>query len=219
VSLTKKESIQLHQQINSKTHLFLDELRALLGTDTTRGGLFSVFDLVQHKPMNKRMIYILMEYFLQNFFLNTSSGQSAATTGGAPSSPMYQNLAAMSAFAAVPLSSPTLPAHYQLTSPLTNLIRLHLSKSSKVKSEWRVNMKKSTSEAVSLSEKSMHGSTSTAHVGMSGSMSNGSISSVEKRHHQRQGSRSGAEQTTPTTTASSRGSISKSKSFYSEVNC
>jgi hypothetical protein len=176
-----------------------------------------MFDLVQHKPMNKRLIYILMEYFLQNFFLN----QSAQTSQALPSSPMFPNMPIV--------SSPSLTAYY-LTSPLTNLIRLHLSKSSKVKSEWRLNVKRSTSESLNLNDKAITaygGGCGGGNTTMSSSASNGSIGSSSSaklnsgmHHHQYSHSQSVLTNKTNNSDAGAqRGSIPKSKSFYNEVNC
>jgi hypothetical protein len=154
-----------------------------------------------------------MEYFLQNFFLN----QSAQTSQALPSSPMFPNMPMV--------PSPTLTTYY-LTSPLTNLIRLHLSKSSKVKSEWRLNVKRSTSESLSLSDKNVHAHGGGGYSAMSSSASNGSISSPGSAklnapgmiHHQHSHSQTVlANQNAGS--GGSRGSIPKSKSCYNEINC
>jgi hypothetical protein len=98
--------------------------------------------------MNKRFIYILIEYFLHNFCIaNTNQQQhqftsqqlSIANPVLLPHSPMNV------------LLSPSLNSNL-ISSPLINLIRLHLSKSSKVKSEWKL-IKKSSSETNCLSQK------------------------------------------------------------------
>jgi sorting nexin-13 len=53
--------------------LISDDLRHLLGNDTTRRGVFNLFDLFQHTPLNKRLVYIFTESFLLNFFGSAGS--------------------------------------------------------------------------------------------------------------------------------------------------
>ena len=148
--------------------------------------------------MNKRLIYILMEYFLQNFFLNTALPAAAA----AASNPVPCQSMPSATF---PAPSPSLNSYY-LASPLTNLIRLHLFKSSKVKADWKL-MKKSTSESFGLSDKT--GPTTA-------SSSNGAIAAESSKINTHP-SNSVAAATNESSNASR--CMSKSKSFYNEINC
>ncbi|KAL4714063.1 hypothetical protein ACJJTC_008417 [Scirpophaga incertulas] len=45
-----------------------DELRHIVGTDTARRGLLTVFDLFQTQEINRRLIYVLLEAILTNLF-------------------------------------------------------------------------------------------------------------------------------------------------------
>uniref|UniRef100_A0A8C8EJJ4 Sorting nexin 13 n=1 Tax=Oncorhynchus tshawytscha TaxID=74940 RepID=A0A8C8EJJ4_ONCTS len=47
---------------------FPDELKHIIGADTTRKGILRVFDMFQHGPMNRRLVYVLLEGFLETMF-------------------------------------------------------------------------------------------------------------------------------------------------------
>lgn len=178
--------------------LVSDELRHLLGTDTTRSGLFSIFDMLQHKSMNKRFMYILIEYFLQSFFIQHSENVNAMSLVVA----VQQQIGSPSQLNAPP-------------SPLVNLIRLHLSKSSKVRAEWRLNaaMRKSVSESVNISERLNSPITERKKV-------------ASQQGQQAITSGPGFKQSQSVVASSSKPldkkkntGVPKSKSFYSEINC
>lgn len=61
---------------------FIDELRHILSSDTTRRGLFALFDMFQYKALNKRFIYVLIENLLINLFPinNQTSSKSEASS-------------------------------------------------------------------------------------------------------------------------------------------
>lgn len=46
----------------------LDELRHMIGTETTRAGVMRVFTMCQHKRLNKRLIYVILEGVIQTLF-------------------------------------------------------------------------------------------------------------------------------------------------------
>lgn len=46
----------------------LDELRHMIGTETTRAGVLRVFSMCQHKRLNKRLIFVIIEGILQTVF-------------------------------------------------------------------------------------------------------------------------------------------------------
>lgn len=129
-SLERTKSAKEITKVLVKTKLLAlvsDELRHILGNDTTRRGIFDVFELFQHKPLNKRFCYIIIENLLINFF----------QTGNNPNSTSFQ----ASSLTSSSTTSFTQTPQLYLSNPLSHTIRLHLSKSSKIKSEWRSNYK------------------------------------------------------------------------------
>jgi sorting nexin-13 len=52
-----------------------DEMRTMLGTDSIRHGTFNVFNMFQHKRLNKRFIYVFLEGVLETLFPNNKFGQ------------------------------------------------------------------------------------------------------------------------------------------------
>lgn len=46
----------------------LDELRHIIGSDTTRRGLLRLFELLQNETLNRRFIYIVIEALLIKLF-------------------------------------------------------------------------------------------------------------------------------------------------------
>ena len=47
---------------------FTDELKHIIGSDTTRRGLLCVFELFQHPVLNRRLLYVLLEGILETLF-------------------------------------------------------------------------------------------------------------------------------------------------------
>lgn len=45
-----------------------DELKHIIGADTTRKGILRVFDMFQYQPMNRRLVYVFLEGFLETMF-------------------------------------------------------------------------------------------------------------------------------------------------------
>jgi hypothetical protein len=76
--------------------------------------MFNVFELLQHKSINKRFVFVLMENFLVN---------------------LYQPLVSKSVYAMSPSSSTSsfLIAQNSMFNPITQIIRLHLTKSARLK--------------------------------------------------------------------------------------
>ena len=46
----------------------LDELKRVLGNDTARRGMLSVYDMLQHPTLNKRLVYLILEGLLETVF-------------------------------------------------------------------------------------------------------------------------------------------------------
>ncbi len=156
-SIEQTSSAKEIRKILVKTKLLAlvsDELRHILGNDTMRRGIFDLFDLFQHKPLNKRFLYVLIENLLGNFLnQSTSLTPPSSTTpnhsiiNSPSSSSLTLNLIAnnnlpLSPVNPIQLTTNTHNQNQQSNnnfSPLTGLIRLHLTKSSKVKLEWKLN--------------------------------------------------------------------------------
>ena len=50
------------------TRRFLDEIKTLIGAETSRIGCIRVFNMFQHKTLNKRLAYVFLEGFLVTLF-------------------------------------------------------------------------------------------------------------------------------------------------------
>ena len=48
--------------------LFADDIRRLVGTETTRQGVIRVFNMFQHRTLNKRLVYVILEGILETLF-------------------------------------------------------------------------------------------------------------------------------------------------------
>lgn len=106
--------------------IILDDLRHILGNNTTRRGIFDLFDLFQYKALNKRLFYMFLENFLNNFFITNLNSQTATFIN-------YSNyLLIQTEHEGENNITNNLK---NLTTPLSNLIRIHLTKSARVKSE------------------------------------------------------------------------------------
>ncbi len=49
-------------------NLFLDELRHIIGSETTRHGLLRLFELLQNETLNRRFVYTVVEALLIKLF-------------------------------------------------------------------------------------------------------------------------------------------------------
>ena len=45
-----------------------DEMRTMMGTDSIRQGTFNVFNMFQHKQLNKRFLFVFLEGVLETLF-------------------------------------------------------------------------------------------------------------------------------------------------------
>lgn len=45
-----------------------DELKHIIGSETTRRGLLTIFELFQRPILNRRLLYVLLEGILRNLF-------------------------------------------------------------------------------------------------------------------------------------------------------
>nr|CAI5838306.1 unnamed protein product [Callosobruchus analis] len=52
-----------------------DELKHIIGSETTRRGLLTVFDLFQRPILNRRLLYVMLEGVLSNLFPDKDIGK------------------------------------------------------------------------------------------------------------------------------------------------
>ncbi|XP_066483508.1 sorting nexin-13 isoform X2 [Tiliqua scincoides] len=67
----RDHGIRMRTRIAGKTKLLgimPDELKHILGAETTRKGILRVFQMFQHAQLNKRMVYVFLEGFLETLF-------------------------------------------------------------------------------------------------------------------------------------------------------
>ncbi|XP_060136719.1 sorting nexin-13 isoform X2 [Zootoca vivipara] len=67
----RDNAIRMRTRIAGKTKLLgmmPDELKHILGAETTRKGILRVFEMFQHTQLNKRMVYVFLEGFLETLF-------------------------------------------------------------------------------------------------------------------------------------------------------
>uniref|UniRef100_A0A4W6EXN7 Sorting nexin 13 n=1 Tax=Lates calcarifer TaxID=8187 RepID=A0A4W6EXN7_LATCA len=67
----RDKSIRMRTRVAAKTNLLgimPDELKHIIGADTTRKGILRVFDMFQYQPMNRRLVYVFLEGFLETMF-------------------------------------------------------------------------------------------------------------------------------------------------------
>uniref|UniRef100_A0A8C9ZXH2 Sorting nexin 13 n=1 Tax=Sander lucioperca TaxID=283035 RepID=A0A8C9ZXH2_SANLU len=67
----RDKSIRMRTRIAAKTSLLgimPDELKHIIGADTTRKGILRVFDMFQYQPTNRRLVYVFLEGFLETMF-------------------------------------------------------------------------------------------------------------------------------------------------------
>ncbi len=56
------------QDLTELSLCFLDDIRRLIGSDTTRQGVIRVFNMFQHPTLNKRLVYVILEGILETLF-------------------------------------------------------------------------------------------------------------------------------------------------------
>uniref|UniRef100_A0A7N6AYP0 Sorting nexin 13 n=1 Tax=Anabas testudineus TaxID=64144 RepID=A0A7N6AYP0_ANATE len=69
--LRRDKSIRMRTRVAAKTSLLgimPDELKHIIGADTTRKGILRVFEMFQYQPMNRRLVYVFLEGFLETMF-------------------------------------------------------------------------------------------------------------------------------------------------------
>uniref|UniRef100_A0A8C4WNI9 Sorting nexin-13 n=1 Tax=Gopherus evgoodei TaxID=1825980 RepID=A0A8C4WNI9_9SAUR len=67
----RQKDIRMRTRVAGKTKLLEimpDELKHIIGAETTRKGILRVFEMFQHTQLNKRMVYVFLEGFLETLF-------------------------------------------------------------------------------------------------------------------------------------------------------
>uniref|UniRef100_A0A8C9RN71 Sorting nexin 13 n=1 Tax=Scleropages formosus TaxID=113540 RepID=A0A8C9RN71_SCLFO len=67
----RDKNIRMRTRVAAKTSLLgimPDELKHIIGADTTRKGILRVFDMFQHQQLNRRLVYVFLEGFLETMF-------------------------------------------------------------------------------------------------------------------------------------------------------
>ncbi|XP_019721722.1 sorting nexin-13 isoform X3 [Hippocampus comes] len=67
----RDKSIRMRTRVAAKTSLLgimPDELKHIIGAETTRKGILRVFDMFQYQPTNRRLVYVFLEGFLETMF-------------------------------------------------------------------------------------------------------------------------------------------------------
>ncbi|XP_053570100.1 sorting nexin-13 isoform X1 [Bombina bombina] len=67
----RDRSIRMRTRVAAKTKLLEimpDELKHIIGADTARKGILRVFEMFQHNQLNRRLVYVFLEGFLETLF-------------------------------------------------------------------------------------------------------------------------------------------------------
>ncbi|KAK1173157.1 sorting nexin-13-like isoform X1 [Acipenser oxyrinchus oxyrinchus] len=67
----RDKAIRMRTRVAAKTNLLgimPDELKHIIGADTTRKGILRVFEMFQHNQLNRRLVYVFIEGFLETLF-------------------------------------------------------------------------------------------------------------------------------------------------------
>ncbi|XP_051948728.1 sorting nexin-13-like isoform X2 [Xyrauchen texanus] len=67
----RDKSTRMRTRVAAKTTLLgimPDELKHIIGAETTRKGILRVFDMFQHQPLNRRLVYVFLEGILETLF-------------------------------------------------------------------------------------------------------------------------------------------------------
>ncbi|XP_069050836.1 sorting nexin-13 isoform X1 [Lepisosteus oculatus] len=67
----RDKAIRMRTRIAAKTCLLgimPDEMKHIIGAETTRKGILRVFDMFQHNQLNRRLVYVFLEGFLETMF-------------------------------------------------------------------------------------------------------------------------------------------------------
>lgn len=107
-------NIKFVAQILTSFNAIPDDLKRIIGSDTTRRGMLCVFEMFQHQALNRRLVYVLMEGMLASLFPNNKFCE-LFRQWHAPS-PTISMVSVHSGGAKSPLATPEM-AHRQIPVP------------------------------------------------------------------------------------------------------
>ncbi|XP_041040398.1 sorting nexin-13 isoform X3 [Carcharodon carcharias] len=67
----REKAIRMRSRVAAKTKMLVimpDELKHIIGAETTRKGILRVFEMFQHNQLNRRLVYVFLEGFLETLF-------------------------------------------------------------------------------------------------------------------------------------------------------
>ncbi|KAJ8354430.1 hypothetical protein SKAU_G00219970 [Synaphobranchus kaupii] len=67
----RDKNLRMRTRVAAKTSLLgimPDELKHIIGADTTRKGILRVFEMFQHQQLNRRLVYVFLEGLLETMF-------------------------------------------------------------------------------------------------------------------------------------------------------
>lgn len=77
MKVARDENTKMRTRVAARAALysgFLDDLRRVIGSETTRTGLMMLFEMLQHPVLNKRLAIVIMEGILQTLFHDQDFG-------------------------------------------------------------------------------------------------------------------------------------------------
>uniref|UniRef100_UPI00398E6799 sorting nexin-13 isoform X6 n=1 Tax=Pristiophorus japonicus TaxID=55135 RepID=UPI00398E6799 len=67
----REKAIRMRSRVAAKTKMLVimpDELKHIIGAETTRKGILRIFEMFQHNQLNRRLVYVFLEGFLETLF-------------------------------------------------------------------------------------------------------------------------------------------------------
>ncbi|XP_072431457.1 sorting nexin-13 isoform X2 [Chiloscyllium punctatum] len=67
----REKAIRMRSRVAAKTKMLVimpDELKHIIGAETTRKGILRVFEMFQYNQLNRRLVYVFLEGFLETLF-------------------------------------------------------------------------------------------------------------------------------------------------------
>ncbi|XP_059828648.1 sorting nexin-13 isoform X2 [Hypanus sabinus] len=67
----REKAVRMRTRVAAKTKMLMvmpDELKHIIGAETTRKGILRVFEMFQHSQLNRRLVYVFLEGFLETLF-------------------------------------------------------------------------------------------------------------------------------------------------------
>ncbi|XP_069769902.1 sorting nexin-13 isoform X3 [Narcine bancroftii] len=67
----REKAVRMRSRVAAKTKMLMimpDELKHIIGAETTRKGILRVFEMFQHNQLNRRLVYVFLEGLLETLF-------------------------------------------------------------------------------------------------------------------------------------------------------